>query len=185
VSAFDGERSNAALVNRIMFDWSSMSGNWLEEVLQLLPRKVVRWIGTHHPDNRIRKQVFRLSGVRIGHNAVINIGTMFMDNYEDLISIGERASIAPNVMLIAEANPNRSDLGRLPEVRERLCRKAPINIADDAWIGAAAIVVPGITVGRGAVVGAGSVVTRDVAPFTVVAGVPSRLIRTIGEQSHT
>jgi acetyltransferase-like isoleucine patch superfamily enzyme len=180
VNLFEQEPSSAALVGRIMFDWSSMSGDALGEALHSLPRKVVRWIGTYHPDNRTRKEVFRLSGVRIGHDAVINMGTVFMDNYEDLISIGDRASIAPNVLFIAEANPNRSDLAGLPEVRERLCRKAPINIADDAWIGAAAIILPGITVGKAAVVGAGSVVTQDVAPFTVVAGMPSRLVRTIG-----
>jgi acetyltransferase-like isoleucine patch superfamily enzyme len=179
MSGPDRESSNAALVSRIMFDWSGMSDEALEQALGGLPRKVVRWIGTNHPDNRTRKQVFRLSGLRIGRDTVINMGAVFMDGYEDLISIGERASIAPNVLFIAEANPNRSELARLADVGEHLIRKAPVNIADDAWIGASAIILPGVTVGWGAVVGAGSVVTQDVASFTVVAGVPARVIRTI------
>jgi acetyltransferase-like isoleucine patch superfamily enzyme len=53
---------------------------------------------------------------------------------------------------------------------------APIRIADGAWIGGGAIVLPGVTVGQGAVVAAGSVVTKDVEPFTIVAGVPTMVI---------
>lgn len=55
----------------------------------------------------------------------------------------------------------------------------PITLADSAWIGAGAIILPGITVGRGAIVAAGSVVTQDVEPFTLVGGAPAKLIRRI------
>ena len=54
---------------------------------------------------------------------------------------------------------------------------APVRIEDDAWIAAGSIILRGTTIGRGAIVGAGSVVTRDVAPMTVVAGNPARMIR--------
>lgn len=53
----------------------------------------------------------------------------------------------------------------------------PVSIGHDVWIGHAAIVMPGVTVGNGAVIGAGAVVTQDVAPFTIVAGVPARPLR--------
>jgi maltose O-acetyltransferase len=53
----------------------------------------------------------------------------------------------------------------------------PITIGDDVWIGARAVVLPGVTIGRGAVVGAGAVVSRDVGVGEVVGGVPARLIR--------
>ena len=52
-----------------------------------------------------------------------------------------------------------------------------IHIEEDAWIGAHAVILPGVTVGRGAVVGAGSVVTHDVPPYAIVAGVPARILR--------
>lgn len=55
-----------------------------------------------------------------------------------------------------------------------------IRIGDDVWIGVNAVVLDGVSVGEGAVVGAGSVVTRDVEPFTVVAGVPARVLRSRG-----
>jgi maltose O-acetyltransferase len=57
-------------------------------------------------------------------------------------------------------------------------RGAPIRIGDYAWIGSGAIILPGVTVGRGAVVAAGSIVTRDVPAFTIVAGNPARSIAT-------
>ena len=56
---------------------------------------------------------------------------------------------------------------------------APVRIGDKVWIGANATILPGVTVGEGAVIAAGAVVTKDVAPRTVVAGVPARMIKTI------
>ncbi|PIW49973.1 MAG: acetyltransferase, partial [Zetaproteobacteria bacterium CG12_big_fil_rev_8_21_14_0_65_54_13] len=53
----------------------------------------------------------------------------------------------------------------------------PVCIGDDVWIGARAVILPGVNIGRGAVIGAGAVVTRNVAANSVVAGVPARLLR--------
>jgi len=60
----------------------------------------------------------------------------------------------------------------------------PVVIGDDAWIGSHAIILPGVTVGRGAVGAAGSVVTKDVAPRTMVAGNPARLVRTLSDDEQ-
>lgn len=93
------------------------------------------------------------------------------------ITIGNHVMIAPQAALIT--GDHRIDVvGRyLDEVTEKTARTdRPIVIADDVWIGFRAIVLKGVTIGRGAVVGAGSVVTKDVPPYTVVAGVPARVI---------
>ncbi|MGM7449656.1 acyltransferase, partial [Idiomarina sp. ST20R2A10] len=58
--------------------------------------------------------------------------------------------------------------------------ESPVRICDDAWIGAAAMVLRGVTIGQGAIVAAGAVVTRDVAPFSIVAGNPAVLVRELG-----
>jgi maltose O-acetyltransferase len=71
-----------------------------------------------------------------------------------------------------------ADSGAVPPFKGVTTAK-PITVGAEAWIGAGAILMPGVTVGEGAVVGAASVVTRDVAPRTVVAGNPARVLRTM------
>lgn len=61
----------------------------------------------------------------------------------------------------------------------------PVVIENDVWIGARAIILPGIRIGKGAVIGAGAVVTKDVSPYTVVAGVPARELKKRGENVHS
>lgn len=61
---------------------------------------------------------------------------------------------------------------------------APIVIGDKVWIGANATVLPGVTIGKGAIVAAGAVVHRDVPPFTVVGGVPARILRELSQEER-
>ncbi|CAE6491008.1 unnamed protein product [Rhizoctonia solani] len=92
------------------------------------------------------------------------------------ITIGERTLIGPNVQIYTPVHPVR------PEERNGLKGKEwakPIKIGKDCWIGGAAIILPGVTIGDGSTVGAGSVVTKDVEPRTLVAGNPAKLIRRI------
>jgi acetyltransferase-like isoleucine patch superfamily enzyme len=88
------------------------------------------------------------------------------------IRIGSRVLIAAHVTITTREHPVE-----LP--RWGVTKDAPVEIADDVWIGAGAVILPGVTIGRGAVVAAGAVVTAPVDPFTVVAGVPARPIKTI------
>ena len=67
-------------------------------------------------------------------------------------------------------------------IRRAWLHPAPIVIGDRVWIGSNATVLPGVTIGDGAIVAAGAVVTKDVAPNTVVAGVPARLLRPLTEE---
>ncbi|MEL3945558.1 MULTISPECIES: sugar O-acetyltransferase [Streptomyces] len=107
-----------------------------------------------------------------GENVFVNQGCTFMD--KGGIRIGDRVMIAPKVSLITGGHPLP-----LAERREYLAF-APIVIEDDVWIGAAAMVMQGVTIGAGSVVAAGAVVTRDVPARTLVAGVPARVVKTIG-----
>jgi maltose O-acetyltransferase len=167
------------VVMRLMFDYEGLPPEQIEQEATPLPRKLLRWLGAHHPDNRTRKIFFRMTGVHIGEGTNVTPGLIVNDGYSGLCSIGKRVSIASNVTLVADSNPNNSRLGDQPYVKEHLVKQGPVIIEDDVWLGTNAVVLPGVRIGRGAVVGAGAVVTRDVAPFTVVAGVPARLIRAL------
>ncbi|MEU3708744.1 DapH/DapD/GlmU-related protein [Streptomyces catenulae] len=106
-----------------------------------------------------------------GENVFVNQGCTFMDRGG--IRIGDGVMIAPKVSLITGGHPLR-----LAERRAYLSL-APIVVEDDVWIGTSAVILQGVTVGAGAVVAAGAVVTRDVPARTLVAGVPARVIKTI------
>ena len=106
--------------------------------------------------------------VKIGRNAVVMNGCLMMA--AGGITIEDEALIAANVQLIS----NNHDL----QNRNILTCK-PVRICRRAWIGAGSTILPGVTVGENAVVGAGSVVTHDVAPNTIVAGNPAKFIRNI------
>ena len=111
-------------------------------------------------------------GLRVGDNA--NIGHYAVIGCSGFISIGARVLMGPHVCLIAE-NHESGD----PEapIKAQGVSRAPITIEDDVWIGSGAIVLAGVNVGHGSIIAAGAVVTSDVPPGSVVAGVPARLVR--------
>ena len=104
----------------------------------------------------------------VGEGVFINAGCRFQD--QGGICIGDRALIGHNCV-IATLNHNMD-----PAKRANLL-PVPVHIGADAWLGSNVTVLPGVTIGEGAVVAAGAVVTRDVAPRTVVGGVPARVIK--------
>lgn len=106
----------------------------------------------------------RRDGARIGRNTKIYHGCTL--DLRSGLSIGENVSLSPEVMILGGTHDIHG--ARFGEVA------GFVTIEDHVWIGARAVILPGITVGRGAVVAAGSVVTKNVAPLTIVAGVPAK-----------
>jgi maltose O-acetyltransferase len=111
-------------------------------------------------------------GLSIGENTFINHGVLF--DCSAPISIGKRCDVGPRVTMITGSHKVGGS-----ERRAGPKTAAPISIGDGAWIGASCTILPGVTIGRGAVIAAGSVVTRDCLPDTLYAGVPARRIRDI------
>jgi len=107
---------------------------------------------------------------KIGKNVFINFDCTFLDLGG--ITIEDNVLIAPKVSLLSEGHPLS------PEYRESLV-PSPIHIKRNAWIGANATILPGVTIGENAVVAAGAVVTKDVSDNTIVGGIPAKIIKTI------
>jgi acetyltransferase-like isoleucine patch superfamily enzyme len=118
------------------------------------------------------------SGIRIGANSLI--GEMNVLRGQGGITIGDRVYTSPLCQLIA-VNHVYDDPAR-PFVEQGITAEG-IVVEDDVWIGSAAVVTDGVRIGKGAVVAAGAVVTKDVAPHTVVGGVPARLLKEITPES--
>lgn len=169
----------SAIVARLLFDYDRLSCEELIRASHGLSPKVLRWIAMHHPDNRTRLLFYELTGVPIGEGTVINANVTLYDEYRGLITFGRRVAVATGVTIVASSGPNNSQLADVPYVRRNLIVRAPVEIGDDAWLGANTVILPGVTVGHSAVVGAAAVVSSDVTPHTVVAGIPARVVRTL------
>jgi acetyltransferase-like isoleucine patch superfamily enzyme len=117
------------------------------------------------------------SGISIGRDSLI--GEYSVIRGQGGVKIGNRVYTSPFTQIIAVNHvfddPNR------PFVEQGITAEG-IVIEDDVWLGAGAIVTDGVTIGKGAVIAAGAVVTKDVAPYTVVGGVPAKPIKVIDGQ---
>lgn len=114
--------------------------------------------------------------IRIGKNVFINSGAMFTDLGG--ITLEDNVLIAPRVNILTVNHPEN------PAQRRGLVLK-PVVIKTNAWIGAGATILPGVTVGENAIVAAGAVVSKDVPPDTVVGGIPARVLKKIATEKET
>lgn len=110
--------------------------------------------------------------LRIGTHAFIGMGA-FVQVF-DAVTIGAYALIGP-YCYIASTN-HRFERRDIP-IQQQGFTTAPVTIGEDAWLGTQVVVLPGVTIGKGAIIGAGSVVTRDVPAYEIWAGVPARFVK--------
>lgn len=111
-------------------------------------------------------------GLKIGDHS--NIGPYSYIGCSGYIEIGNQVMISPRVSIYAE-NHVFDDASRT--IKSQGVKRKKVVIEDDCWIAANSIILAGVTIGKGSVVAAGSVVTSDVPPYSVVGGVPARLIK--------
>jgi len=114
-----------------------------------------------------QSRIWSASKITIGNRVLIAHNVNIFDNLTHPINAAERHE--QFFQIVTKGYSNRIDL-----------KESPVFIGDDAWIGCSAIVLKGVTIGEGAIIGAGSVVSKDVPPFTIVAGNPAKIIRELG-----
>ncbi len=121
----------------------------------------------------IEKNVFFGSGryVSIGDYSGIGINA----RVQGPLTIGKHVMMGPDVIIYTRGHhTERTDI---PMMEQGDTMAQPVIIEDDVWIGARAIILPGVTIGKGSIVGAAAVVTKDVEPYSVVGGIPAKLIK--------
>ena len=161
------------IINRIM--------NWFLD-FELM---ILRWVG-HIPFNLVRKNIYRLFGLKIGRGSVVHMWANFFDPKN--ISIGSDTIIGNNAFLDGRAKLN---IGNHTDIASSVmiynsehdinsidfsARQEKVEIGDYCFIGPRVIILPGVKIGKGAVVGAGAVVTKNIEDFSVVGGVPAEVI---------
>ncbi|MES2042853.1 MAG: acyltransferase [Pseudomonadota bacterium] len=156
--------------------WAGTVLAWLyNDLIGRFPSRILRklflrfWLRELAPGVGVQMRCRFLNGrkVTLGPRAVINFGCLF-DGRRYPIVTGSDVSIGPEATILT--------LGHDPQSHDFALKGGPVTIGNRVWIGYRALVMPGVTIGEGAVVAAGSVVTKDVAPFTIVGGNPAREI---------
>jgi len=138
------------------------------------------------PFHSVRNLIWRIAGVKLGQNSTLHTGIRVFDprnirvgegtiigyatfiDGRDQVTIGHHTDIASEVMIYSSEHDITA-----PDFHAIL---APVKIGDYVFIGPRAIILAGVTIGDGAVVGAGAVVTKDVEPYSIVGGVPAKVI---------
>ncbi len=112
--------------------------------------------------------------VRFGKNVYANFNLTIID--DTYVNVGDYVMFGPNVVLATGSHPNA------PELRKKAVQfNAPIIIKDNAWIGANTCIMPGVTIGENSIIGAGSVVTKDIPANVIAVGNPCRVLREIND----
>ena len=154
-----------------------MTDSWGKKAsLRVVTKKVLKLLSKQMPIHQLRSAMLRWCGYVVGKDVYVGEDLLIIDEPSDrgMVTIGDRVAISPRVTLVVSSRPNFSRIAPYVPVDH-----GSITIENDAWIGTGVVVLPNVTIGEGAVVGANSLVTKDVRPYTIVGGSPARLIREV------
>lgn len=141
--------------------------------------KAARYLVCRHlfehcdPTANIEKGCMFGSGryIRVGYRSSLGVNA----ELHGPVSVGNNVMMGPQTIIHTENHS--SALTDVPMIDQGYTERQPVRIEDDVWIGARVTILPGVVIGRGSIIGAGAVVSRDVPPFSVAVGNPCRVIR--------
>lgn len=139
-----------------------------------------RSLGIKGKDYRVSSKITLVGSYKnleLGNNTEINTGCFLLA--KDKIIIGENSTLAYQATILTSANPN-GPYNKLVRLYPSI--KKPVIIGENSWVGARATILPGIRIGNYSIIAAGSVVTKDVPDYTVVAGVPAKVIKQLSSE---
>lgn len=171
----DGLSEDRMRAKEILFDYNNCRPSQVEERQRLL-RLLLGRIGQSFNI----EQPFRCDygyNIEIGENFYANYGCVILDVGK--VTIGNNVQFAPNVSILTAGHPLH------PQSRNSGYEYGiPIQIGDNVWLGASVIINPGVSIGENTVIGAGSVVTKDIPANVVAAGNPCRVLRAITDEDR-
>lgn len=145
----------------------------------------VKWEKVNKHNHTYAGTTFDINKVKVGKNTYGMLNVIHYENPSAQLIIGNYCSIAENVYFLLGGEHHPKDisnytfcvLGDKEKVLNDMDTKGPIVIKDDVWIGFNSLILSGVTIGQGAIVAAGSVVTKNVPSYAVVGGVPAKIIK--------
>lgn len=148
-------------------------------------QKVVWRMQNQHNYTTLSRNVKNAKVIVVGNKSYGTLNVESFENVEEKLTIGNFVSIAPNVYFILGGNHQTSAFTTFPLKAfffEKYspwdaATKGPIIVEDEVWIGQNSIVISGVTIGEGAIIATGSVVTKDVKPYSIVGGNPAKFIK--------
>ena len=146
-------------------------------VLRILVQKTLHLMARSCVHGGLRRALYAAMGVSIGRHAYVGMDTWLDDQFPELIVLEDDVVISFRVTVVVHDDARRMDRVEPGQLDGTV---APVVFRRGSYVGAGALLLPGVTVGERAVVAAGAVVTRDVPPGTIVAGVPARVVRNVG-----
>ena len=154
--------------------WSIIKGIWIRSLSIIAQFTFPAQVTT---------MIHRMRGVHVGKGSKITRTVIIDDSRPDLITIGKNVWITAGCQLLChQRDLSQYEVGK--PVMDLPLKYAPVVIKDGAHIGIGGIIMPGVTIGEGAVIGAGSVVTRDIPPYCVAVGVPAKVIKSFVEKKE-
>lgn len=143
--------------------------------VSFLQKSILHILAMYCPYMPLKRGFYRLRGTKMGRNVYIGSMVFLEEYYSNLITIENDVQIAPGVRVATHDSSTHCIDPKSPiEINA-------VTIKKNAYIGIGAIILPGVTIGEYSIVAAGAVVAKDVPPRTIVAGVPARVISTVGD----
>lgn len=149
----------------------------IKNVTQGVMNRIFAIFARHLFPAQLRMPFYKAMGVKVGKGSKIAATVEIDMSAPELITIGKDVWVTRGVMLLChQRDLSFYEIGK--PVMDCPLKFAPINIKDGVHVGIGSIIMPGVTIGEGAVIGAGSVVTRDIPPYCVAVGAPAKVIKT-------
>lgn len=148
-----------------------------------LPWHRVRWWAENRHNDTYAVNRFNRRKVRVGRFSYGPIEVYEYGALEESLAIGALVSIGPNVRFLLGGNHYYHGFTTFPlrakilHLESEAVSRGPIRVEDDVWIGMGTVILSGVTIGKGSVIGAYSVVSRDIPPFSIAVGSPARIIK--------